>query len=300
MPAARHPAMNEKTQDFDDALDFDAETGGIPEYLRTMGVASLAYEEVLKRIAGLKPADEEGAWQIVAAALVSNLSGLQIETLFKPLAKALGVTPTVAKKFWKETVAKIRLEAKPPPLSPEEQERRDEEEAERRARELNKARTDEREQLWNSCSALATRPSLLADMEGLVHRMGMMGEGISIRGEYIAMSSRLNRTRSICLLRRGAPAGGKYYLIDKVLELIPGDSVIRISSGSPLSLVYFGGGDEDALKYKVLYIPEAAILAKSKAKIENPQTIMLRILISEGRLDHIVVVTPGRAGRGSH
>ena len=38
-----------------------------------------------------------------------------------------------------------------------------------------------------------------------------------------------------------------------------------MSSGSPLSLVYYGGGDEDALKHKALYLAEAAILADEES-----------------------------------
>ena len=67
-----------------------------------------------------------------------------------------------------------------------------------------------------------------------------------------------------------------------------------MSSGSPLSLaVYYGGGDEDALKHKVLYLAEAAILADRRAS-ESPLAVMLRTLISEGRLDHGNVALPRR------
>jgi hypothetical protein len=62
-----------------------------------------------------------------------------------------------------------------------------------------------------------------------------------------------------------------------------------MSSGSPLSLAYYGGGDEDAVKHKVLYLAEAAILADRKAS-ESPLAVMLRTLISEGRLDHNVAL----------
>jgi hypothetical protein len=250
------------------------------------GPEPLAYETILAHIGELPSADEEGARRIVAESVASSLSDLQIEALIKPLSKALGVGIAVARKFWKDAEAGIRAETRPPPPTEEERERLEREEQERQAREIEA----ERARLWNSCSKIALAPTLLADMEDLVHRLGMVGEGTSIRGEYLAMSSRLNRLRAICLLRRGAPAGGKNFLIDKILELIPVDSVVRMSSGSPLNLVYYGGADEDALKYKVLYVPEAAILAETKTKAENPQTIMLRLLISEGRLDHQVVV----------
>jgi hypothetical protein len=56
-----------------------------------------------------------------------------------------------------------------------------------------------------------------------------------------------------------------------------------------LSLVYYGGEDEDALKHRIVYVPEAAIMA-DKNRVESPLTIMLRLLISEGRLDHNVAL----------
>ena len=123
-----------------------------------------------------------------------------------------------------------------------------------------------------------------------MHDLGVVGEGASIRGAYLAASSRLCRHGALCLLRRGAPAGGKNFLVFKTLRLIPDDAVVHMSSGSPLSLVYYGDGDEDAFKHKVIYIPEAAILAERNG-VESPLTFMLRTLISEGRLDHHVVMT---------
>ena len=144
--------------------------------------------------------------------------------------------------------------------------------------------------VWNRASAsIALSPTLLADMEGFVHDLGVVGEGASVRGVYLTASSRLCRQSALCLLRRGAAAGGKNYLVAKILMLIPEASVIHLSSGSPLSLVYYGGSDEDALKHKVIYIPEAAALAERNG-VESPITFMLRTLISEGRLDHHVTV----------
>jgi hypothetical protein len=130
---------------------------------------------------------------------------------------------------------------------------------------------------------------LLADMEAIVHRLGVVGEGAAIRGAYLAASSRLLQKRAICLLRRGAAAGGKNFLLSTVFRLVPSDSVVVMSSGSPMSLVYYGGGDEDALKNKALYVQEAAILAE-KNGVESPLTVLLRLLISEGQIDHLLAV----------
>ena len=56
------------------------------------------------------------------------------------------------------------------------------------------------------------------------------------------------------------------------------------------SLSYYGAEDENALKHKIVYVAEAAILAERNG-VESVLTIMLRLLISEGRIDHQVVVT---------
>ena len=147
----------------------------------------------------------------------------------------------------------------------------------------------ERERLARSCKEIAESLRLLSDVEEMVRRLGVVGESRAIRGAYLTASSRLNSASAICLLRRGAPAGGKNFLISNMLALIPTDCVVHMSSGSPLSLVYYGGGDEDALKHKIVYVPEAATIAERNG-VESPLTIMLRLLISEGRLDHNVTL----------
>jgi hypothetical protein len=169
--------------------------------------------------------------------------------------------------------------------SQEERDRVHREENERRKREAD----EKREALRRSYNQLTLSRPLLAEMEAVVHELGVVGEGPAIRGAYLASTSRLLCKRSISLLRRGAAAGGKNFLLTNVLRLIPSDSVVPMSSGSPMSLVYYGGGDEDALKNKVLYVQEAAILAE-KEGVENPLTVMLRVLISEGCIDHLLAV----------
>jgi hypothetical protein len=234
----------------------------------------------MRKIGALQSPNEAAAREIFAEALAAGLSDLDTETLIRPLAKALNVAVKAVRKLLQDMRA---AHASPPPTA-EERARLEQEHAERRKR-----NADERERLRRSCSHIALSKTLLADMEAFVHALGVVGEGAAIRGGYLALSSRLVRNRAICLLRRGAPAGGKNYLIEKTLMLVPEDAVIRISSGSPMALAYFGGGDEDALKHRVVYIPEAAVLA-DKNGVESPLTIMLRELISEGRIDRIVAI----------
>jgi hypothetical protein len=212
-----------------------------------------------------------------------------VETLIKPLAKALGVKEAVARKFWKDTENQIRAAAEAAKATEEptaeDRARLGREDKKRRERETEA----EQARLWDSCKDIAESATILADMEAVVHMLGVVGEGAAIRGAYLTATSRLNRARVMCLLRRGAASGGKNFLIANTLTLIPADSVINMMSGSPLSLVYYGGGDEDALRGKVLNLAEAAILAEKKGA-ESPLAILLRTLISEGRIDHNVAV----------
>jgi predicted ATPase with chaperone activity len=80
-----------------------------------------------------------------------------------------------------------------------------------------------------------------------VHRLGVVGEKTAIKACYPAATSRLHRSGAISLLRRGAPASGKNYLIDAVIRLLPPESVVICSSTSDKALAYYGSGDPDAL-----------------------------------------------------
>ena len=267
---------------------FADDVGPVPTIPLYQGGAGPDRDAIVTRISGLKLLDEEGARAIVADVVKAGFTDLAVERLIKPLAEALGVNIPAAKKFWKDAASAAReaAAAQTVKASDEQRARIEQEAAEQRRRET----AGEYDRLWSSCKTIAESPTLLADMEEVVHDLGVVGEGVSIRGAYLAASSRLCRHGALCLLRRGAPAGGKNFLIFKTLRLIPDDAVVHMSSGSPLSLVYYGDGDEDSFKHKVIYIPEAAILAERNG-VESPLTFMLRTLISEGRLDHHVVMT---------
>ena len=267
---------------------FADDVGPVPTIPLYQGGAGPDRDAIVTRISELKLLDEEGARAIVADVVKAGFTDLAVERLIKPLAEALGVNIPAAKKFWKDAASAAReaAAAQTVKASDEQRARIEQEAAEQRRRET----AGEYDRLWSSCKTIAESPTLLADMEEVVHDLGVVGEGVSIRGAYLAASSRLCRHGALCLLRRGAPAGGKNFLVFKTLRLIPDDAVVHMSSGSPLSLVYYGDGDEDSFKHKVIYIPEAAILAERNG-VESPLTFMLRTLISEGRLDHHVVMT---------
>jgi hypothetical protein len=241
----------------------DSAQGVSSKYSGTVGTVSQR-DAFLKRISNLSGLDEEGTRAIIGDAIKEGLSSLISDSLIKPLADALGVKESTIRKFWKEVDGQVRAMAgsakSTEDSTAEERARLEREELEQRKREFEV----ERGRLWRSCKDIAESPTLLADIEAVGHKLGVVGEGAAIRGAYLTASSRLNCTSAISLLRRGAASAGKNFLITKTLELIPPESVVHMSSGSPLSLAYYGGGNEDALKHKVLYLAEAAILADRK------------------------------------
>ena len=118
----------------------------------------------------------------------------------------------------------------------------------------------------------------------------MIGEEQRIRISPLTATSRLCLQQALNMLRRGAAAAGKNYILERVLGFLPPDSVIRITMASATSFFYYDVGNEDLLKGKVIYVAEAAAIAE-KAGVENPITIVLRCLISDGRIDHMVTMT---------
>ena len=112
-------------------------------------------------------------------------------------------------------------------------------------------------------------------MEAIAHGLGVVGERTAICGTYLAMTSRLLRDNSISLLRRGAPAGGKNFLIGCLSRLMPKDCIISISSASPMALIYHGE-DEDALAHKIIVVAEVAAILQTNNGDEHPMVAMLR------------------------
>ena len=152
-------------------------------------------------------------------------------------------------------------------------------------------RLGKRAEFYERCKHIATNPRLLDEMANLVRSLGVVGEGHAILATYVTATSRLCCGRAISLLRRGAAASGKNHLVELVFKLVPPESMVVVVGGSPKSLAYYGGVDaDDALKHKVIYVPEAEAIA-DKRGVESEFTTMLRVLISESRLVYQTVQT---------
>jgi hypothetical protein len=244
------------------------------------------FAALLERAQSLKKGEDDTVKALIADMLDAQLSDERCDMLLRAAAKASGF----ALKTVRGLVAAERLrrerEACAAPRGRE---------AERAAEAAAIAaaqivRDAERERLRRNCQELACAPNLMNRMEAIAHRLGVVGERQAIRGIYLAMISRLLKDSAISVLRRGAPAGGKNFLIGTLCRLVPKESVIAISSASPMALIYHGD-DEDALAHKIIVVAEAAAIAQKTNGDENVMAIMLRTLLSEGRIDREVAIT---------
>ncbi len=240
----------------------------------------MSVAEIKAAAASLDKNDIPGAKQLIEAALNAKPSEIERGQIIKAVAKSLGVTKAAVERLWGEIESAMRVAD-----APTEADRLTRLAAEQREREA------ERAELYERCKHIATNPNLLYNMEDIVGRLGVVNERSAIKASYLTATSRLEAKGAIALLRRGAAASGKNFLVDAVFRLLPPESIVTAAGGSPMSLAYYGGVDAvDALKHKIIYIPEAAAIA-DKHGVESPFTTMLRVLISEGRIVYQTVQT---------
>ena len=244
------------------------------------------FDDLLKRAKALRAGDLAGLRAMIDDMLAGGFTPMECELLLKAAATACKSRIGPVRKLFDETQAETERAKQNTPEA-REAERRAREAAEEAARIVRDAARD---QLWRACGDLALASNFINRMEAMAHRLGVVGERSAIGGAYLAMTSRLLRDTAISFLRRGAPAGGKNYLISSVARLMPKESVISISSASPMALIYHGD-DADALKHKIIIVAEAAAIAQKDIGDEHPMTIMLRTLLSEGRIDREVAIT---------
>ena len=244
------------------------------------------FTSLLARAQDLKKGDDAAVKALLAEMLAVPLSDERSDMLVRAAARASRFAlATVRSLVAAERLSRER-EAR---ATPEAQEAARASQAAAEAAEKI-VRDAEGERLRQSCQDLARAPNLMNRMEAVAHGLGVVGERTAICGTYLAMTSRLLRDNSISLLRRGAPAGGKNFLIACLSRLMPKDSIISISSASPMALIYHGE-DEDALAHKIIVVAEVAAILQTNNGDEHPMAAMLRTLLSEGRIDREVAIT---------
>jgi hypothetical protein len=254
-----------------------AEVRFISPFSRGEGAEIQTFDNCMKAAADLPSGDHAPVVALLARAAAIGLSDLQADVLVKAINKATDIGIRLLKKTLATEVEEARLRAWK--VGAAERERLAAVEDAKRRRKIE----EERARLWGSCSKIAQSQTLLADMETVAHQLGVVGESASVRQLYLTYASRMLVDDSVRLLRLGAPASGKNLVVERTLELIPPESVIRFSGASPKALAYYGGADPNAFKGKIIYIPEAVIFADRNG-VESDFTTLLRTLISEGRV----------------
>jgi hypothetical protein len=244
------------------------------------------YDDRLNAARALQKGDEAGLRTILSRAAEIGITETEAEMLIEALHQALKIGTKTIKGAWKklwEKAAEVRT-------------KKAAEEAQRHANEYaaraKQAKDAERARLWASCSAIAESPIILDAMAAIAHERGLVNEDAGVRGVYLTYTSRLLAGSAIRLLRLGASASGKNIPVELTLAFLPPHAVEQFSGTSPKTLAYFGRDDPDALKHKIIYIPEAIILVGKQRQGEgdNEFATMFRTLISEGKLVYRTVM----------
>ena len=249
------------------------------------GPQSTPFDLLLSRAKALAAGDDIGLKQLVADLLQAKFTSERAEPLLRAASKATGIGLKTVKDLLARARAELRRREEATPAA--QQAALMVQEAQAKA--ARAERDAEVARLWVSCKDLAQDESVLTKMAEASQRAGMVGEKQAIRAVCLSMVSRLLKDGGVNLVRRGAPAGGKNFLVSIVTTLMPPESVIALSASSPTALIYFGD-DENALKHKLIIIAEAAAIAAKANGEEHPLTILLRTLLSEGHIDRLVTI----------
>jgi hypothetical protein len=142
-----------------------------------------------------------------------------------------------------------------------------------------------REALWPTVREFAEAPDLIDRVVKQVQSMGVVNERELITLAYICATSRVLE-HPINILTKGASSGGKSFTISHVLELIGPAFVNKLTSSSALSLVY----DTRSLAHTVMFLFEANQLQSEKTDKDSTFAMLVRTLISEGRIVHQTTV----------
>jgi hypothetical protein len=126
---------------------------------------------------------------------------------------------------------------------------------------------------------LAGEPRILDRFAAEVLRIGVVGERHIIQLIYLTVVTRFF-DRVVNLALKGPSAGGKSFLLERVLSFFPESAYYVLTGMSEHALVY----DDEPLSHRMLVIYEAAGMAG------DMQTYFIRSLLSEGRIRYVTVV----------
>ncbi len=140
---------------------------------------------------------------------------------------------------------------------------------------------------WEQCKSLAQRSDILRTFDRDVSLMGIVGERRATRLVFLALISRLQE-RPVSIIVKGPSSGGKNAVVDVAVRFVPASACYKFSTMSPHHLIY----SEEEFKHRTIYFAEAGAAFTTRGddpRAEggaNTMALLLRTLLSEGRLRH--------------
>ena len=137
---------------------------------------------------------------------------------------------------------------------------------------------EQRTEAWDQCADLARLPSILAELDKDMSRVGLVGERRVGKLIYLAVVSRL-LDRPVSVAVKGPSSGGKSFVVESTLKFFPPEAFYSLTAMSDRALAY----STEPLKHRHLVVYEAAGLKSDFA------SYLIRSLLSEGRLRYETV-----------
>ncbi len=140
----------------------------------------------------------------------------------------------------------------------------------------------------DEADAMLQDPNLVDRIIEDLAALGVAGERELVLALYLVGTSRL-LTRPLAAIVQGPSSSGKSYLIARVAELFPDETMLRATDITPQALYYM---DPGSLAHKFVVAGERS---HRKAEEAANATKALREMISEGRLDkHVTTKVEGQ------
>ena len=122
-------------------------------------------------------------------------------------------------------------------------------------------------------NSISEAADVLALFDVSIAGAGLAGERRNARVLYLALTSRLLE-RPVSVAIKGPPAGGKSFLLERVLAHFPSSAALKLSGMSEKSLIY----TDENLAHRHI------VLAEAQGAEGRMQSYFVRTLLSEGEL----------------
>lgn len=143
---------------------------------------------------------------------------------------------------------------------------------------LERERQSRLEEAAEEAGELLRCPDILGRFESMLRARRFAGPTREARILYLALTSRV-LPRPVSAVVKGPSSGGKSFLVETVLGFFPPESYISLTSMSERALVY------DDRDYRRRFL----VLLEATGGSGEMQSLMLRTLLSENRIEYISV-----------